>query len=212
MSVTPLSCRQTNKEETVKAVAPVAEVIPIVLSDGRDAKVPGSHVCFVERAILPEYEHLKEDEDFMGYEEEHYNPVIDVEFLTYMHGCIDTAVLVDDQARSVHEQVMQRAQDEGKVLTLDGSNEEDEELYREYFQKVNTELVDIWPLATSFNVYRLSKRQCRHKRPCRDRGRRVWVSVERVVVRWVCLVVMGSVRFLADVWLRTVQFQQIRTD
>ena len=79
----------------------------------------------------------KEDEDFAGYEDEHYNPVIDVEFLSYMHGCIDAALLVDEQARSIHEQVMQRAQDEGKVLTLDGSNEEDEELYRQYFEKVN---------------------------------------------------------------------------
>ena len=53
-----------------------------------------------------------------------------------MHGCIDSAILVEAHAHAVHSQVLERAQSEGKVLTLDGSNEEDEELYRKYFLEV----------------------------------------------------------------------------
>lgn len=80
---------------------------------------------------------MKDENDFTGYEEEHLNHVIDEELVSYMHGCIDTALLVETQLEELHDKVLQKAQNEGRVLTLDGSNEDDEELYKQYFQEVS---------------------------------------------------------------------------
>ena len=81
---------------------------------------------------------MKEEDDFGVPEPEHLDQEIDEELMAFMHGSVDAALLVDAQVALIHESVMKKAQDNGKVLTLDGSNEEDEELYQHYCAEVST--------------------------------------------------------------------------
>lgn len=112
----------------------------------------------------------------MGYEEQHLDHEIDEELLMYMHGCIDTAVLVSEHAESVHRQVIQKAESEGKVLTLDGSNEEDEALYKKYYKEV------LFFIQLPLCVFRSSTRPCSLKNPkirsrMKTRGRYLEIMV-----------------------------------
>lgn len=56
-----------------------------------------------------------------------------------MYGSVDASLLVDKHFRELHEAVLAKAKQNGRVLTLDGSNEDDEELYSKYFKEVRSQ-------------------------------------------------------------------------
>eukprot|EP00210_Caulerpa_lentillifera_P008069 g7705.t1 len=128
-----------NDDGSSKIVATVAEACIVALRDDKVFNIPGSHIAFIERSIVGRKKPTRSDASgFEEFSEEDYNHNIDEKLISYMHGSIEASLYIDFEMREIHKATLAKAKQNGRVLTLDGSNEDDEETYEQYLQEVHT--------------------------------------------------------------------------
>eukprot|EP00210_Caulerpa_lentillifera_P005534 g5293.t1 len=136
------------EDKSLSALTQIAELKKVVLSDGDEFAMPGSSLSFTERAILEQHQQLQKTDSFTGFTEEHYDHKIDEKLMSYIHGGIESSIMAHERFEEIHEEVLRKMKQEGKELTHDGS-QEDDEMFQQYFKRVSQDIT-----ANQTNLFR----------------------------------------------------------